>query len=429
MLVSVYKRSHFYFVTFSFRACHVLPRANTESVGESFDRVGTDLLHVLVILIDDEVKNRIRALSPESSPEPKVRIDGERGDGIHSAGDDDHDSKRSGVPHLHEQTTLYRNAGVGNLTRDILLRKTTKILGHFARVGKATRPMAHFPGFLGSILNLINMRPYTSIPFEARLSCLWTIANLACNTDNMTMMVCTPDLVNSLISIGCRQNDPDDSLETIMETLRAKSIASRALLNLSWSPENKIIMSENYALVQVLAQLSMERKSPYRNSKTIQDIMVSTRRHAIGALRNMAAAPRRLKIALCKYNNGKLLDALTDVALSETDSSAIDLVFSAIHNLAIHDTAEAMVDRPALVLALKNVLLEDVDGEDISSSSTLKNSRKHDASSTILVLERSITPEMPCYENLRELLDAGNPSTSSDGESDSNDIVGEAVSV
>ncbi len=391
-------------------------------MGESFDRVGTDLLHILVILIDDEVKNRVRAMSPESSPEPNLTSNNEERGENHSAGDGV-DRKRSVTP-PSQPSTVYRSGVDGNLTRDIMLRKTTKILGHFARVGKATRPLAHFPGFLGSILNLINMRPYSTIPFEARLSCLWTIANMACNTDNMTMMLCTPNLVNSLISIGCRHNDADDSLETIMETLRAKSIASRALLNLSWSPENKIIMSENYALVQVLAQLSLERRSPYRNSRTIQDIMVSTRRHAIGALRNMAAAPRRLKIALCEYNNGKLLDALTDAALSETDDKAIDLVFATIHNLAIHDTAEAIVDRPALVLALRNVLLEEeVDGD--SSNSASKNSRKSHASSTILVLERTITPEMPCYENLRELLDAANPSTDSDEES--NDIVAEAV--
>jgi hypothetical protein len=139
----------------------------------------------------------------------------------------------------------------------------------------------------------------------------------------------------------------------------------------------------------------------------------------------MAAAPRRSKILLCQYNNGKLLDVMTDVALNEMDQHTVDLAFAAIHNLAIHDTAEAIVERPALVLALKNVLLEDDnsnDGEDT------KNSRKSNASSTILVLERSITPELPSYENLRELLDAINPSnpTDEDGDEDS-DINATAV--
>jgi hypothetical protein len=204
-----------------------------------------------------------------------------------------------------------------------------------------------------------------------------------------------------------------------MEVLRAKSIASRAFLNLSWSPENKILMSENFALVETLSNLSMERTAPYRKSKTMQDIMIQTRRNSIGALRNMAAAPRRTKIALCEYSNGKLLDILTDVALNETDKAAADLSFAAIHNLAIHDTAEAIVDRPALVLALKNVLLEDDD----DSREGQKNSRKSHASSTILVLERTITPEMPSYESLRELLDAINPSNTNDDDPNENEIV------
>ncbi len=34
-------------------------------------------------------------------------------------------------------------------SNDVMIRTATKIMGHFARVGKATRPMACFPDFLG----------------------------------------------------------------------------------------------------------------------------------------------------------------------------------------------------------------------------------------------------------------------------------------
>lgn len=301
--------------------------------------------------------------------------------------------------------------GKYSYVHDLVLRKATKIIGHFARVGMATRPMARFPGFLGSVLNLINMRPYSSIPFEARLSCLWTIANLACNTDNMAMMMSTPNLIDSLVTITNRRPNSGDSIETIMEILRAKSIASRSFLNLSWSPENKILMSENVAVVLALSRLVMERQPPYKSSKTMQNVLVQARRHSIASLRNISAAPRRSKISLCSYNNGKLLDVLTDVALNETDQYVVDLSFSAIHNLAIEETAEAIVDRPALVLALKNVLLED----DNKNKDDSQEGERHSvtcqcASATITVLESAITPDKPSYENLRELLDAINPS-------------------
>jgi hypothetical protein len=408
-------------------ALEAVYRASSESVGESFNRVGTDLMHILVILIDDEVKRRYQmayrnATTDNSLSNKSTEGEANDGDGNQSM-DDENDStedrKRPVTP-----PSPNRHMGEISHDHDIMLRKATKCLGHFARVGTATKPLAHFPGFLGSTLNLINLRPYPLVPFEARLSCLWTIGNLACHTANMRMMVCTPNLLNSLVSISCRSPEAGDSLETIMEILRAKSIASRALLNLSWSPENKVLMCENYALVDTLSNLAMERRAPYRKSHTMQDIMVQTRRNSIGALRNMAAAPRRSKIVLCQYNNGKVLDVMTDVALNETDQRTIDLAFAAIHNLAIHDTAEAIVERPALVLALKNVLLEDDNDNDGDDT---KNSRKSHASSTILVLERTITPDLPSYENLRELLDAINPSNPTDDDDENGDLNATAV--
>ena len=338
------------------------------------------------MLINDEIKNR------ETSNENHIgRPDGNNDESL------DEGEKRSVTPPNYSCSYV----------QDLMLRKATKIMGHFARVGRATRPMARFPEFLGSTLNLINMRPDHPIPFQARLNCLWAIANLACNTDNMAMMMGSPNLISSLVSIFTRQPRSSDTLETIMEILRAKSIASRTVLNLSWSPENKAVMSENAALVQALSRLSLERQSPYK-SKTMQTILFQARRHSLASLRNICASPRQHKITLCNYNNGKLLDVLTEVALNEKDETLVDLSFSAIHNLATEETAEAIVNRPALVIALKNILLEDKDN---LSEGEAHSTRGQRASATILVLERAITPDKPSYENLRELLDTINPTT------------------
>ena len=392
-------------ISLACEALEMVYRASSENVAKSFQRVGTDLLQILVTLIDEEVKTRMQAFSPDVSPEARS-ADESNAATLDNQPDQDTPGSRCVSPPLEG---LY---GYGNDDRDILLRKASKILGHFARVGEATRPIAHFPGLLGSILNLINMRPYDSIPWEARLSCLWTIANLACNTDNMQMMMCTPGLINSLVSVGFRPLQPFDPLETTMEVLRSRSIASRALLNLSWPHENKIPMAENMALISVLCQLAVFRDFPLSKSSTIQEVMLQTRRHAVGALRNLAAAPRRSKIALCEFGKGKVLDVLTDAALNDTDQRVKDLSIAAIHNLAIHDTAEMMVERPALVLALKTLLSTD-DVDDPCSESP----RNH-ASSTLLVLERSITPEMDSYENLRDLLEAAHPTFPSESDPD-----------
>lgn len=236
------------------------------------------------------------------------------------------------------------------------------------------------------------------------MSCLWTIANLACNTDNMIMMKCIPGLINALVDVGYRQCENSDSLERTMEILRARSIASRALLNLSWPPENKIGMSQDVGIVRVLCQMATHRTPPFSKSRTMQGIITQTRRHSLGAIRNLAAAPWRSKIGLCEYDGSRLLDTLTDAALNDSDEKVVELSFAAIHNLAIHDTAKMIVSRPALLSALKNTLLAE------EAKNGGKNSSRGHASSTLLVLERSITPDMPLYENLRALLDAVNPS-------------------
>jgi hypothetical protein len=395
-------------ISMACQALEMVYRGSSEAVGRSFERVSTDLLHILVILIDEEVKSRMQAFSPNVSPESGPKNEKETNQRGPNEKEIARDDSRPVTP------PPFGNAwGVGSADRDLMLRKATKILGHYARVGDATRPIAHFPGLLGSVLNLVNMRPYDAVPWEARLSCLWTIANLACNTDNMIMMMCTPGLINAMINVGFRQCEPSDPLERTMEVLRARSIASRALLNLSWPPENKIPMAENMALVRVLCQLAIQRRPPFSRSRTMQDIMTQTRRHSIGAIRNLAAAPWRSKIVLCEYNNGKILDILTDAALNDSDDKVVNLSFAAIHNLAIHDTAQMIVDRPALVLALKSTLLAEEEAKNGSDSP-----RSH-ASSTLLVLERSITPAMSSYDNLRELLDAINPSTQSDDDPES----------
>lgn len=85
-------------------------------------------------------------------------------------------------------------------------------------------------------------------------------------------------------------------------------------------------------------------------------------------------------------------------------------VLTQSHFLLYPTAAETMVNHPALVLALKDVLLSE------QESHRDKGSPKSHASATLMVLERSITPEMSSYENLRDLLEAvtTNPATTNE---------------
>ena len=172
------------------------------------------------------------------------------------------------------------------------------------------------------------------------------------------------------------------------------------------NPDNKRQMASIPDLLDVLTELILRRNvpnAPLMKSRTVRDVVATTRRHAVGALRNLAAAPRTTKVNLCNYRDGHILDVLTEAALNDPDQSTVDRAFAAIHNMANHDTAVKIVSHPALVMALKDVLMSS------DASDQQEGTPRYHASATLMVLERSISPDMPEYENLKGLLEAMSP--------------------
>jgi hypothetical protein len=377
-------------------------RGSVNTVAESFKRNGEEVMTILLKAIDDELCHRLSIVEASTEVHGSIEESDEKEPPTPDSNvtNDEQDKEEIRNDDEEGQTTGYCEIGVDRSPEgDMTLCKATKTLGHFARVETATQPMATHEGLLSVLITLMTAQPYYAIPAEARLNSVWIIANLACNTDNMVMMACHPELLVSLIIIAARTVVKTTPPAEVIEILRAQSIAVRALLNLSWAPENRIPMSENTDLVQVLSKLTIFRHSPKRG-RTLQEIVLQTRRQAVGTLRNLAAAPRRNKIFLCNLKNGLLLNVLTDAVLNDADEGVKRRAFASINNLAVHDTAPMMVEHPALVLVLKDSLQDDVAADDDLKAS---------AHGTLLVLERSITPDMDCYQNLRELLDAVNP--------------------
>jgi hypothetical protein len=416
-------------------ALEMVYRASPQMVSQSFQNFGLDVLATLIHLINDELTDRkgakgrkqgltVRAASSidsfdDSLQEDSIPLDDEN---------DEDGGSRSVTP--PSTTCPAMSEESGRRDNEVMLRRATKVMGHFARVGAATQPMAYYPGLLSCLVNVLSFQPYYAVPAEVRLNSLWVLANLACNSENMVMMACHPKLVTSLVSMAARKIQTNDSVEVIVEIFRSQSIASRALVNLSWAPENRIPLSENTGLLDVVVPLAVLRHSPFgKRGRTVRDMMLQTRRHTMGTLKNLAAAPRRNKLQLSNYNQGSLLNILTDAALNDPDAHVKEGAFATIQNLAIHDTADMMVRNPALILALKDALLSSCDGAESENAAIDTERIKASASATLLVLERSITPDnMEQYQTLRELLDSLNPSTSStDGEDDNAETAATAV--
>jgi hypothetical protein len=393
-------------LSLSLECLELLYRASSVIVGASFRRMGPMVLELLRTIVTDEITRRTKRVLVTQKNDPCDKQETSSTSDIHSFSDEEtEESKKAEAPQQEERFEFL----VGSPEGDLILKKAIRIFGHFARVGEATKPMAFFPGLVEGLVHIVTLQPYDNLPWEARLSALWCIANLACNGDNMTRMASVPGLIDGLISISHRPLPHEANIEHTMEVLRARSIASRALLNLSWSPDNKAQMAVNTDLLDVLTELILRRNvpnAPLMKSRTVRDIVATTRRHAVGALRNLAAASRKTKVNLCDYKGGHILDVLTEAALNDPDQSTVDRAFAAIHNLANHDTAVKIVSHPALVMALKDVLMS----SDVSDQQ--EGTPRSHAAATLMVLERSISADMPEYENLKGLLEAMNPENS-----------------
>lgn len=99
-------------------------------MGKSFNRVGDDLLRILVTLVKEEIKRR-ESITKSTSSKPS-------------------ESNTNDNPTFGENNrSLNQPNGDSENVYDVMIRTATKIMGHFARVGKATRPMACYPDFLG----------------------------------------------------------------------------------------------------------------------------------------------------------------------------------------------------------------------------------------------------------------------------------------
>ena len=341
-------------------------RCSAGTVATSFDRLGTELLPMLIKITNHEVRRR---------------------------------RDRQGTAAAASQGDQQLQLDPLIDSRDLILKKATKIMGHFARVGSLTQPLAYHPGLLSCLRRVISC-PIGLVPRECRLNALWIVANLACNAENMVMMACHPGLLETLVGPAHRPIEDEEAeigdIDMFIEALRSRDIAIRAIFNLSWAPENKLLLSEHANLVEALVRTLMYRVSSWGGfGRGVSGILLQSRKHAACALRNLAAAPRRNKQILCRQvANGTLLDKVSDSARNDPDSEVREKSLAALNNLACSATAEEFVKRSdCLEILTDNAILE-TDSEEGGT-----------ASHALRVLEKSIPEDDENYALLKPYLD------------------------
>lgn len=378
-------------ITDTTAAMEMVLRCSAKSISTTFERIGSEFLPLLFHLIRDQIqyatKNQSKlgsSSSPSSSPPP--------------LSDDSSKNQKEENEDVSENTDEGRPS---NVLGDLCLKFCTKILGHFARVGVLTEILASTPDLLDTLKNIIAI-PQGIIPIEAKWNSLWVLANLACSADNMVRMAHHEGLVKTLIDVASHPCDEAKVKDIVqyLELLRSRSIAVRAILNLSWVQDNKVPFSEHSGLVDALLQTVSHRKSSWGGrGKGVSGILLQSRRHAAGALRNIAAAPRRNKKLLCRYASGTFLHTLAEIAKNDPDSTVRDKIHATLLNLVSADTVRIFISKKDVLQVIADAAMNGEyftggDGKDSCSMATR----------TLRTLEKAMPEDEDGYSILRSII-------------------------
>mmetsp|Transcript_14793 Transcript_14793/g.21140 ORF Transcript_14793/g.21140 Transcript_14793/m.21140 type:complete len:539 (-) Transcript_14793:193-1809(-) len=369
-------------------ATEMVLRCSADSVLTSFNRIGAELLPLLLHIIKSDISFRKNNKSNPIDPDDvNASKNSKFTDGIY------------GIKCAIMETGFQEEVQ-GYVYGENCLKNSTKIIGHFARVGSLTEPLAVTNGMLSTLKYLIATL-HGIIPIEAKLNSLWVIANLACNAENMVMMACHPGLVETLVQVISLPNGIDDNkvsdTRQYLEILRSRCVALRAILNLSWQHENKVPFSEHTDLVNSLLKTAQHRNSSCTGRGIgISGILLQSRRHAAGALRNLSAAPRRNKRHLCRYKDSNFLNILGDIAGNDPDVLVREKVHATLFNLVSADTAKMFTENSDVLDVIVNTAGK---GNDSNEKKIITTAMR-----TLRTLEKALPEDQDGYTIIRNVL-------------------------
>lgn len=413
----------------TFTALEMVLRCSAESVSTCFARIGSELFPILLdfiqILTFELSKERNeRASSTLFATETQhqkhgngLQQDSDRGSKA-STPTQSSDGSTNSIKKLESEGESATNPANETLNSKIAskvtLKTCTKIIGHFARVGSLTEALANTPMLLDTLCSVITSNPTDNLPLEARLNCLWVIANLACSAENMILMSKHPRLLDTLFEIISHPDTNEENncqdIDQFIGLLRTRSVAVRAILNLSWAQENKIPFSENIDLVENLLRIASHRKSSWAGSgRGVSAILLQSRRHACGTLRNIAAAPRKYKRRLCRMKTGKFLDILADIAKSDNDSEVRSKIHATLFNLVSADTAKLFTEKKNVLDVIIATATTDEANYDenfgaVNNNNNIKGGSRKMAEDTLRSLEKALPEDDEAYDILRPTL-------------------------
>lgn len=388
-------------ITSTLEGLEMVLRCSANCVSVSYHRLGKEALPIILSLLQEQLGQKLQC------SEKAFSKSGDLGHMNSFQSASTASTSVSGVDRENKENMSLTNSSVSRHCSDAILKTGTKIIGHFARVGQLTEELASMKHMLTTLQRIISAPKGSSVPIESQLNCLWIIANLACSADNMLKMANHPDLVDTIVEVASHptQIDEEECQNVIeyLQMIRSRSIAVRAILNLSWAHENKIPLAEHSHLIEALLTTVSHRGSIWAGSgKGVSTILLQSRRHAAGALRNLAAAPRRYKRRLCRIRNGTFLEILADIAMVDPDRNVRDKIHATLYNLVSADTARLFIEKKAVLDVIVNAATSL--GENSGMSNDDCTSSHSMAVQTLRSLEKAIPEDEDDYDALRPVL-------------------------
>lgn len=171
------------------------------------------------------------------------------------------------------------------------------------------------------------------------------LAGLACHTENKTLMMRFPGILDAFINIA--ENSQCDS--TQLE-------AAKGLKGLAWDVNNKAQMVKHQRSIEALIKLTKDSNS-------------TTKVHAVEALNYLAAAAET-KASLTHYQKGAVLDALMAATQYTGEVQFCAGALGTLGNLVSRRTASEIASHPCLLPKLAKVAAACRD-ERVSTSAAL----------------------------------------------------------
>jgi len=292
---------------------------------------------------------------------------------------------------------------------EIEIRKSIGIFCHLASVGSAVERIAHHPGVLKGLIDIIVRNTEhgihnTIIEEDTCSNCLWILGNLACTPKNMALIINYPGLIKALLNVMKAYNKSYYKLLNWVPAMKkfvAAGQAIRIIRNLSCTVENKIKVSGHPEVIDQIARFVYLPSQLSNYDRKVNSLITKTKCHVIVTMQNIAATPLPIiKLHLCQKRDQSFISALLHVITNKL--SGENTIEDCKEDLAMKESAMAALCSLIHKETINSIFLHEGLGNAIQNVSAGFGNEKGNIPKLIQTIvtriRLSVGPDMKCFQ-------------------------------